>query len=88
MAKIHIEGVVGAFWSVLIYIFSTCLILLVGSGVIYGMFFPELPAPAMSDLTVPFGFALSGLILSNIGSIATSGWERRKKDERELQEDR
>ena len=88
MAKIHIEGVVGAFWSVLIYIFSTCLILLVGSGVIYGMFFPELPAPAMSDLTVPFGFAVSGLILSHIGSYATTGWERRKKYERELQEDK
>ncbi len=87
MAKIHIEGMVGAFWSVLIFVFGTSLFLLLGSRVIYGIFFPELPAPAMSDLTVPFGFAFSGLILSHIGSIATSGWERRKKDERELQED-
>ena len=88
MAKVHIEGVVGALWSVLNFVFGTSLVLLVGSRVIYGIFFPELPAPAMSDLTVHFGIAFSGLILSHIGSYGTSGWERRKRYERELQEDK
>jgi len=81
--EVHIEGVVGAFWSVLNFVFGTSLVLLLGSGVIYGIFFPELRAPTMSDLTVPFGIAFSGLILSHIGSYATTGWERRKKYERE-----
>jgi len=87
MPKAHIEGVVGALWSVLIFVFGTSLVLLLGSRVIYGIFFPELTAPAMSNLTVHFGIAFSGLILSHLGAYATTGWERRKKYERELQED-